>query len=136
MNASLPYKVEKKNNTIIISVDDPSPGQEIINAIHKNAVEVWLEQSSKFCALFDFRCVKEVTPDRCLTLAGMIMDCLNKCEAVNDKFLIGAAVVCQQDMVNVLNIIASAVLKDERVVVCQNQRDAIKELQDRWTSAV
>lgn len=125
------YKLEKQNNTIIVTLSKPKINNETLSQIFNEFVTLYKEQTSRFCAIINFSIYTEdVLP------AQVIMEIINHSKdvwSVTEQYLVCLAVILPPTGQSIVNSLMQLLDSSEtRLVSCRNYTEAISVLKRRF----
>lgn len=125
------YKLEKQNNTIIVTLSKPKINNETLSQIFNEFVTLYKEQTSRFCAIINFSIYTEdVLP------AQVIMEIVNHSKdvwSVTEQHLVCLAVILPPTGQSIVNSLMQLLDSSEtRLVSCRTYTEAISVLKKRF----
>ena len=125
------YKLEKQNNTIVVTLSNPRITNEILTQMFNEFVTLYKEQTSRFCAIINFSIYKED-----MLPAQVIMEIINHSKEVwpvTEQHLVCLAVILPPSGQSIVNSLMQLLDSTEtRLVSCKNYNEAISTLKRRF----
>ena len=120
--------IEKENNTLFASMKRQTLTREEFDEILDAFSEVIQQQEAKFCCIVNFSALRSfefVNIPKAIELS-------KKVYPITNKFMKCFAIVTPQTDLTLLNLLFSAVSTDERLVMCDSRKHAIREATTRF----
>lgn len=125
------YKLDKQNNTIVVTLSKPKITNETLSQIFKEFVTLYKEQTSRFCAIINFSIYTED-----MLPAQVIMEIINHSKEVwpvTEQYLVCLAVILSPTGQSIVNSLMQLLDSTEtRLVFCKNYNEAISALKKRF----
>lgn len=125
------YKLEKQNNTIVVTLLKPKITNEILSQIFNEFVTLYKEQTSRFCAIINFSIYTED-----MLPAKVMMEIINHSKEVwpvTEHYLVCIAIILPSTGQSIMNSLLQLLDSTEtRLVSCKNYNEAISVLKKRF----
>lgn len=125
------YKLEKQNNTIIVTLSNPNISTDKLNMLFQEFVELYKQQQSRFCAIINFSIYKEN-----MLPTEVIMNIVNHSKTVwpiTDEYLVCLALILPRSSQAIVNTLMQLIDSNEtRLVSCHSYSEAISVLKRRF----
>lgn len=126
------YKIEKQNNTIVVTLCKPNITSENLSKLFQEFVTLYKKQDCKFCTIINFSIYKED-----MLPAQVIMNIVNYSKdvwPVTEKHLVCIAVILPSTGQSIVNTLMQLIDSSEtRLVSCNNYNEAVSVLKKRFS---